>query len=127
MPCGNHTANDIIPTMNEIIQLLKYQNIRIKLVLLTMISSGIRIGAWDFLQWKHIVPIARSNDVLLAAKVVVYAGEQEQYYSFITPEAYNVLKEWMDFRSSYGEKITDNSWIMRDRWKTTNITYGAKC
>ena len=32
----------------------------------------------------------------------------------------------MDFRSSYGEKITGESWVMRDLWKTTNITYGAK-
>jgi hypothetical protein len=32
----------------------------------------------------------------------------------------------MDFRTSYGEKITGESWIMRDLWKTTNITYGAK-
>ncbi|HXS60524.1 MAG TPA: hypothetical protein VN703_06910 [Candidatus Sulfopaludibacter sp.] len=32
----------------------------------------------------------------------------------------------MEFRSSYGEKITCDSWVMRDMWKTTNITYGAK-
>ncbi len=32
----------------------------------------------------------------------------------------------MDFRSSYGEKITGDSWVMRDMWKTTNITYGVK-
>ena len=32
----------------------------------------------------------------------------------------------MDFRTSYGEKITEDSWVMRDLWKTTNITYGAK-
>ena len=31
-----------------------------------MISSGIRIGAWDYLQWKHVVPIAGSNDIVLA-------------------------------------------------------------
>jgi hypothetical protein len=31
----------------------------------------------------------------------------------------------MNFRSSYGETITGESWIMRDMWQTTNITYGA--
>jgi hypothetical protein len=31
----------------------------------------------------------------------------------------------MDFRSSYGENITEESWVMRDIWQTTNITYGA--
>ncbi len=62
----------------------------------------------------------------MAAKIVIYAGEPENYYSFITSEAYSALKEWMDFRSSYGEKITGDSWVIRDMWKTTNITYGAK-
>jgi hypothetical protein len=32
----------------------------------------------------------------------------------------------MDFRASYGEKITEESWVMRDLWQTTNINYGAK-
>ena len=30
------------------------------------------------------------------------------------------------FRASYGEKITSESWVMRDLWRTTNIDYGAK-
>ena len=31
----------------------------------------------------------------------------------------------MDFRASYGEKISGESWVFRDLWQTTNITYGA--
>jgi hypothetical protein len=36
-----------------------------------------------------------------------------------------LLKDWMDFRASYDEKITGESWVMRDIWQTTNISYGA--
>lgn len=32
----------------------------------------------------------------------------------------------MNYRASYGETITPDSWIMRGLWKTTNISYGAK-
>jgi hypothetical protein len=50
MPRGNHAADDRAPTIDEITQILKYPDIRIKAIILTMMSSGIRIGAWDHLQ-----------------------------------------------------------------------------
>src|SRR6187200_3478718 len=91
-----------------------------------MASSGIRIGAWEYLRWKHIIPMTNSSGEIIAAKLIVYAGDREEYYTFITPEAYSSLKEWMDFRASYGEKITGESWLMRDIWQTTNVDYGAR-
>jgi len=91
-----------------------------------MISSGIRLGAWDYLKWKHVVPISDDMGEVICAKLIVYAGDIEEYYSFITAEAYHSVKEWMDFRASYGEKITGESWVMRDIWQTTNVKYGAK-
>jgi hypothetical protein len=95
-----------------------------------MVSSGIRIGAWNYFKWKHIIPISNNNNTssneVIAAKVLVYTGDREEYYTFITPGAYTSLKDWMDFRASYGEKITGDSWVMIDIWQTTNIDYGAK-
>ena len=94
MPRGNYAANDRTPTLDEIIQILKYPDISIKPIILTMISSDIRIGACDHLQWKHIVPITSPDGAtIMAAKVIIYAGEPDNYYSFITPEAYDALKE----------------------------------
>ena len=46
--------------------------------------------------------------------MVIYSGEPEEYYCFITAEAYNSLKAWIDYRSKAGEKITGESWLMRD-------------
>jgi len=119
-------ANDRAPTKEEIQKLLEYPDRRIKPIVCTMASSGIRIGAWDYLQWKHVISMTNDLGEVIAAKLLVYAGDREEYYSFITPEAYSSLKEWMDFRGSYGEKITPESWLMRDLWQTTNIDYGCK-
>ena len=86
------------------------------------------IGAWDYLKWKHVIPIKREDDEneIISAKIIVYAGENEEYYSFITHEAYHALKDWMNYRASYGERINPESWLMRNLWKTTNMKYGSK-
>jgi integrase len=91
-----------------------------------MCSTGIRVGAWEFMKWKHITPIydSKNPDVVIAAKLVVYDGEPEEYQTFMTPEAYQALKTWMDFRKSYGEKITGDSWVMRNIWRTTDVKRG---
>jgi integrase len=126
LPKGRQSANDRAPTIEEIRKLVEYPDRRIKPIVYTMVSSGIRLGSWDFLQWKHVEPITKENGKIIAAKLRVYAGDTEEYYSFITTESYNALKEWIEFRISYGEKITGSSWVMRDLWQTTNMNYGAR-
>ena len=119
-------CNDRAPTIEETKKLIDYPDRRIKTIILVMASSGIRIGAWDYLKWKHVTPIKNEKGQIIAAKIIVYAGDVEEYYSFITPEAYNSLREWMDFRASYSEKVTEDSWLMRDLWQITNSDYGKK-
>jgi hypothetical protein len=118
-PYSSQSSNDRIPTREEILEMLKYPDRRLKAITLTMLSSGIRVGSWEHLQWKHVIPIER-NGKIVAAKLVVKNTKVENrtYFTFITPEAYFALKEWMEFRSSQGEKISPESWLMRDLWNT---------
>ena len=118
-------ADDRAPTLEEIQKLLEFPDRRIKPLVLTLVSSGIRIGAFEGLKWKHITPLhdQKNNDVI-AAKILVYPGDREQYYSFLTPEAFTSLKEWMDYRLACGENITKESFVMRDIWQNGD-TEGA--
>ena len=108
-------ADDRVPTIEEIKKLVEYPDRRIKAIVYIMASSGIRLGAWDFLKWGNITPLKRAGEVV-AAKITVYAGEDEQYSSFISLEAWQAARRWMAYREQSGEEITENSWVMRDLW-----------
>jgi hypothetical protein len=66
LPKGRKWADDRAPTLDEIRKIVEYPDIRIKPIVYTKVSSGIRLGAWDYLRWGQIEPIYR-NDELLAA------------------------------------------------------------
>ena len=97
LPRVKRYADDRAPTIQEIKKIIDYPDRRIKSIVYTMASSGIRVGAWDYLKWGHIVPIDK-NGHLVAAKVIVYSKEPDEYFTFITPEAYFALESWMKFR-----------------------------
>ncbi len=85
LPKIRRHADDRSPTIEEIQKICEYPDRRIKGIVYTMASSGIRLGAWDYLYWKDIQPIERQGKIV-AAKIIVYAGDDEEYFSFITPE-----------------------------------------
>lgn len=126
IPTGKRAAEDRTPTKDELLKLLEYPDRRVRPIVLVMISSGIRVGAFDSLRWKHVIPLQDEKGKTVAAKLIIYPGDKEEYLTFITFEAYEAIKDWMDFRASFGEKIIGESWIMRDIWQTTNVRYGAK-
>ena len=63
---------------------------------------------------------------IVAAKITIYEGDTEQYDSFITPETFFAIQEWMNYRKKYGEKINENSYIIRDLWDTNSRDGGAR-
>jgi hypothetical protein len=117
LPKARRFADDRAPTLDEIRRIIEYPDRRIKPVVYTMLSSGIRLEAWNYLRWAHIKPIEQDGKIV-AAKMTVYAGDPEEYFTFITPEAYRALASWMKFRNDSSEDITLNSWVMRDLWDT---------
>jgi hypothetical protein len=117
LPRGRY-ADDRAPTLEEIRRILKYPDRRIKPIVLTVSSCGFRLGAWDYLKWRNIHPIRRGNQVI-AAKVVVYGGDDDEYFSFITPEAYYSINDWMTYRRECAELINEDSWVMRNLWNST--------
>jgi integrase len=90
---GKRYADDRAPTLDEIHKIIEYPDRRIKPIAYTMASPGIRVGAWDHLKWSHVYPIIKDGK-LLAAKINVYAGDDDEYITFITSETYLSLESW---------------------------------
>jgi len=128
LPSPKQAADDRCPTVEEIRKLLlDFPDRRLKIIVLVMLSSGIRVGAWNWLKWKHVEPIYdQKNNDLLAAKLEVYAGEDDEYFTFITPEAFTALKDYMEFRELHGEKIIGDSWLIRDTWQKIDKRHGHR-
>jgi hypothetical protein len=53
MPAEKHSADDRIPTLDEINKLVEHPDRRVKLIVLTMISSGIRVGSFTLVIFEN--------------------------------------------------------------------------
>lgn len=68
LPKGRKWADDRSPTIEEIRKIVEYPDRRIKPIVYTVVSSGIRLGAWDYLCWGHICPLYDKDDNNLLAQ-----------------------------------------------------------
>lgn len=66
------SSTDRIPTYEEIQSLVYHKDIRIKVLVLVMASSGMRLGDWNLLKWGHITSIERDGQIV-AAKIIIYS------------------------------------------------------
>jgi integrase len=83
MPRARKFALDRIPTVAEIRKLCEYPDRRIKAIIHTMASCGIRVGAFNYLQWKHITPLSNTKGDIIAAQMLIYPGDPvEEYCTF---------------------------------------------
>lgn len=133
-------ANVRAPTDEEIRKLLNFsQDIRLKPIVLIILSSGVREGTfayqknghsgkWKYLLWGDVTRIPEDEDLpIQCAKIRAYNEEiREEYDAFITPEAYNAILEYLELRRQDGEVITAKSPVIRNQWKTTNVPQGAR-
>jgi hypothetical protein len=107
LPRGKRYTDDRIPTLEELKKLVEYPDRRIMALVYTMASSGFRVGAWDYLRWSHIRPVEKNGQVI-AAKMIVYAAEDEEYFTFISPIAWRELSRWRQYRESSGEPLNSD-------------------
>jgi integrase len=99
-------------THEEIKKILDVSDLRMKSIVLLMASTGMRVGAIPDLKLKHLQEIKKEN----IYKVIVYEKSKEQYYTFCSPECYSVIQSYLDFRQKSGEKLDNESYLIREQF-----------
>ena len=71
-----------------------------KLIIQLFSSGGFRLEAWDYFTWKDVVFFKNRNGSYKGAALLVYRGDPESYWTFITPEACQTLEHYRDIWKS---------------------------
>jgi integrase len=59
-------------------------------------------------------------------KLTIYENTNEEYITFITPECKNAIQNYLDMRSRYGEKLTQESFLIREQFDVRDPPKKAK-
>ena len=106
-------SQDRAYTREEIQNMLSVAHDITDKVILTMYSSaGFRLESWDYFTWQDVVwfreeeeEVGRGKGRFKGAGLMVYRGDPESYWTFITPEACDYL------------------WAYREKWKNDLSEY----
>ena len=102
-PSDESTNDDRPYTTEEISKILSVCDLREKAMILLMASSGVRIGALCSMQISDLTEVDFQGSKLY--KVQVYARTRYRYFTFSTPECYNAIQEYLNFRKRCGEEL----------------------
>jgi integrase len=87
---------------------------RDRCIILLMASSGIRVGVIESLKVKSIKRLDNKIGIL-----TVYSENKHSIYStLVTPEFLKSFDEYLEYRQIQGEKVTAESWLIRDKFAT---------
>ena len=104
-------------TKEEIQKIIENCDIKFKVVISLMASTGCRVGA---------IPKLKINDLKYIEEhklyqIIYYVGTKDEYYSFTTPECSKYIKEYFEYRTRSGEKLTNNSPLIRDTFEINDL------
>ncbi len=127
MPRVRKTGSDRAPTIQEIRLMVDAADARTRCIILVCASSGIRVGAFDGMRWGDVTPVpAKEGSGVSAARLLVYRDSAEEYVTFVSPECHEALLRYRTMREEAGERVTDDSPLIRDAWDTHPYRKGRR-
>jgi integrase len=103
-------------TKEEIAKLLTMADLRDRCIILLMASTGMRVGAIKSLKLKHITRLQHESNIGLVS--IYPESKDHRYNALMTQECMASIDEYIDYRRKQHEKITEDSYIIRDKFST---------
>ena len=110
----------------EIRRLLDIADERMRTVVLLLASTGMRIGAIPGLRLRNIEKVSTDSGLTIY-KITVYEGFNQEYTTFCTPECSTAIDNYLKMRSRYGEKLTQDSFLIREQFDIRDPFAISKC
>ncbi len=91
------------------------QDIRVKIVISLLSSSGLRHGALPILKLRDLEKIEKYN----IYKITAYRKSKKfKYNTFCTPECTTLIDSYLSYRKKQGEQLKGNSPLIREQFNT---------
>jgi integrase/recombinase XerD len=97
------------------------KELRVRLLINILASTGCRIGAISDLTIGDLVEMPKG-----CMGIRFYADTDEEYWGFLYPEASSLLRSYIEQRQKDGERVNENSPLIRERYKI-GITKAKFC
>ena len=107
------TVKDRPYTREEIGKLLDAaQDKRLKIAILLMCGSGLRIGSIAELKLRNLEPISKYG----IYQITVYENTKQEYITFCTPECASVIDSYLEYRKRNGDGLRPSEPLLRDEF-----------
>jgi integrase len=107
------TVKDRPYTKEEISKLLDAaQDKRLKIAILLMCGSGLRIGSISELKLGSLEPISKYG----IYQIRVYEHTKQEYITFCTPECASVINSYLEYRRRNGDRLKPSEPLLRDEF-----------
>jgi integrase len=100
----------------QIKKILDLCDMRYRVIVLLMASSGMRVDAINLIQIKHLQKL--DNGLY---KITVYPGDGEEYFTFSSPECASAIDYYLDYRKRNGEQLTPESYLIREQFDINDV------
>jgi integrase len=110
---GRNRKKDRPYSRAEIQKMLAKADQRGRVSILLMASAGIRVGALPSLKIRSLEKIEEYS----LYKITVYEGEDEEYFTFCTPECTKEIDSYLDYRKRHHEHpLSENAPLIREEF-----------